>query len=96
MTFETWCAEIDQKEQDGILTFKEAPFNYLRLTSGKHKGRIVIKLYRLGEIDGEKITWFMAENLTWVYVKDIENCTCKRVGWGAKALDIDVSLKEKG
>jgi hypothetical protein len=83
---ENWLAEVERKEVDGVLLFKEAPFGYLLLTSGKYKGRIVIKTHPLAEVDGDKVTWF-AKQLTWVSVSEIEDCDCRRVGWPHWDLD---------
>jgi hypothetical protein len=72
-----WYEEINRLEKAGILTYKEAPyFHYLKLTSGKHKNRIVIKLHN-NEIDGKSIAWF-ATKLTWIYTDQINDCTCVR------------------
>jgi len=76
-----WLNEVEEKEQKGLLTFREAPFGCLKLTSGKHEGRVVVKTHPMGEVDGEKVTWF-AKQLTWIRVRDIAECTCKRVSWG--------------
>ena len=79
-----WCDQVNQKESDGELTFKEAPINtYLQLTTESnlltcHVGRIVLKPHRFLQIDGEDITWF-ADTLTWIRVKDIEDCIVVRV-----------------
>ena len=84
--FQEWCDQVNQKESNGELTFKEAPINtYLQLTTESksptfHAGRIVLKPHRFlqSAIDGEDITWF-ADTLTWIRVKDIEDCIVVRV-----------------
>jgi hypothetical protein len=79
-----WCDEINKKEVNGDLTFKDAPINsYLRLlTESKmpesHVGRIVLKTHPCPQIDGDDITWF-ADHLTWIKVKDIQDCVVVRV-----------------
>ena len=75
---EEWYDSVLDRENAGTLTFKEAPIStYLELQDGKHAGRIVIKPHRYVEIDSEPITWF-AKEMTWVRVKDIEQCIVKR------------------
>ena len=82
--FQEWYNQVNQKESDGELTFKEAPINtYLQLTTESNLstcnvGRIVLKPHRFLQIDGEDITWF-ADTLTWIRVKDIEDCIVVRV-----------------
>jgi len=78
-----WADRINQKESDRELTFKEAPINtYLQLVTESKKrgmcGRIVLKPHKFVQIDDEDITWF-ADTLTWIRVKDIENCIVVRV-----------------
>ena len=82
--FQEWCDQVNQKESNGELTFKEAPINtYLQLTTEPNLstclvGRIVLKPHRFLQIDGEDITWF-ADTLTWIRVKNIEDCIVVRV-----------------
>lgn len=89
-----WLDEVETKEQAGVLTYKEAPSGYLKLTSGDHKGRIVMKTHPVATFDNEEpqlyVTWFVHTPVwsrfsvfSWICVKDIEDCTCVRVGWGA-------------
>ena len=73
-----WLAEVEYKEKQGLLMYQEAPFGYLLLTSGPHKDRVVIKAHPQGKVDEKPVTNF-ADTLTWVYVEDIAQCTCRRV-----------------
>ncbi len=79
-----WCDEINRKEANGELTFKDSPINsYLQLlteseATGSHVGRIVLKTHTFPKIDGDEITWF-ADHLTWIKVKDIQDCVVVRV-----------------
>lgn len=90
MNIDAHFENLAQKNHDGTLTVKEAPFGYYRLRTGKHAGRVIIK--HGARIDDKEICHF-AKFLTWVRVEDIGEILCEQVGVAfiASKLPIDYS-----